>query len=179
MLHCSKVFCIISLAALSACVNNPKEPTQKELALRYTDTLQYLVEQTMQNFHYTLDELQERKLDMDTSIIEIKSSKNLDTSGINNMLISDYLRLRDKYASLIGMYKNALELTEDAEIKTKTLVNSVQKDLYQNKYEQFKEEYSSLRKNTEKANLISKEISEELKVLEPMYLRLEKKIGDL
>lgn len=154
------------------------EPTQKELALLYTDTLQACLDKTVSSLTYTFEELSERKIGIDSNIEDLKKhpKPELVSDPKFGVLFDQYKMLSKKYGTLLPQYKQVVLLTEDRVLKVKSMVKAVNEGFYENKYDFFKREYQNLYNETLATYKTATALSEELKTLDPMYLRLEKEL---
>lgn len=169
---------MVSFFATNWFCSGPPEKTRKELALLYTDTLQACLDKTVSSLTYTFEELSERKIEIDSNIKDLK--KNPKPELVNDpkfgVLLDQYQMLAKKYGTLLPQYKQVVLLTEDRVLKVKSMVKAINEGFYENKYDFFKKEYRDLYNETLSTYKIATELSEELKTLDPMYLRLEKEL---
>lgn len=160
------------------CSFSSKEPGNKELALLYTDTLQLYLDKTVSSLTYTLEELSERKAEIDSNIPDLNKQSKTTADPKFNILFDQYKMLSKKYGSILPRYKEVVILTEDRVIKVKSMVKAINEGFYEGRYDFFKKEYSALLAETAQTYMVATELSEELKTLDPMYLRLEKELTE-
>lgn len=159
------------------CKSGQTEQSQKELALLYTDTLQIYLDNTTQQLTYTLEELEERKLYIDSNLIDIDKNEAKKQDPHTVIMIDQYKMLSVKYASILPIYKKIILLREDRVIKVKSMIKAINEGFYEGKYDFFKKEYQKLLAETASTFMEAQNLNNELKTLEPMYFRLEKELN--
>ena len=161
----------------TACVGTKSnEDTFKDCCIHKTDTLWSVLAETRKNFNYQMNEITERRRDMDSQLHILKFASGNMLSEEDKADIVKYHSIFLVYKRIADAYKETVLKAESDFYEVMVLNKSVKKDEYKNKQKEFKTIWNQLKIEMDKNAAEAKSISEGLKSLEPMYLRLQPKI---
>jgi hypothetical protein len=144
-----------------------------------TDSLWIQLAETRKNFNFRMDEIAERKEEMESQLKILAQVNGTDLSSEEKSEIVNYNSVFQVYKPLANKYKETVMETEDVFYRIKALDQSVKKGAYDDKKEEFKKNYSELASELNHVLNESKELAETLTSVEPMFQRLAPKIDDL
>jgi hypothetical protein len=180
-----KIFSVLSATAavflLFFCCGprNTDGDSFKNWCLRKTDTLWLDLNATRKEFIYTMDEIKNRREEMDSlmSLIKLNPPKNM-TEEIAST-IQQYNSVLAVYKPAGTEYKNAVVSSEEQFYRIKALEKSIAKNEFEKKTEEFKKTVNELHAEILQNKSRTHEIISKLNSLEPLYLRLQPKIEKL
>lgn len=148
----------------------------REWCIRKTDTLWSTLAESRKNFIYKMDEIAIRKHDMDSQLRITKFMPAASLSPEEKSDIVQYNSVFRVYRPLAERYKEAVLQAEELFYNIKALDKSVRNGEYDNKTEEFKKVWQSLKQSLDQNLIEAKEIAGLLNNVEPMYQRLAPKI---
>ncbi|MBS3915019.1 MAG: hypothetical protein KG003_10995 [Bacteroidetes bacterium] len=165
---------------LSQCGNQrEKEEELRQWCAQKTDTLWNILSDTRKNFTYEMDEIAERKMVIDSNLILIHKAYPAGLKGEAASYIPQYKSILAVYNPVASEYKSMILETEDLFFQVKTLDADVERGSYDKDVSAFKSTYAELVSRLSANYKRSVDVSEKLKTVEPMYIRLSPKIDDI
>lgn len=126
-----------------------------------------------------MDEIAERREEMDSILKVLKFAEEGKLAEADKSVINQYHSVFTVYKPVSNTYKNAVLEAEDHFYRLKRLEKSVKAGEFDKKQEEFKKTYADLQREVLENAARAKEVSNRLKAVEPMYLRLEPKIEEI
>lgn len=158
--------------SLFSCGGGKETSEQRKWSMRHVDSLWSQLSETRKLFVYKIDEIENRKMEMDSVLLTLKfvSAEKVDQKMQSE--ISQYNAVFRVYRTVADKYKNAVLTAEDAFYKVKVLDKSVKDGVYDKKTEEFKKEYAALKKHIIQGRTAALEITGAITAVEPAYQRL-------
>jgi hypothetical protein len=172
-------FISISLAFFACTGSQSKTDNERTWCMRQVDTLWILFAETKKNFVFNMDEIAERKTEMDSQLRLAAMLPAESYSEQDKAMLTQFNSILKVYKPISGKYRNAVLETEDIFYQIKALEKSVREGFYDKRLDDFKKTYADLNQKLQKTAMESKEIGDRLKAVEPMYLRLAPKVEDI
>lgn len=162
---------------INACGGSTNEQeTFRNWCVKKTDSVWMTLNNTRKEFAYPMDEIEERRMEMDSflRILKQKTPPNISSELISN--IAQYHSVFTVYKPIAKEYKNAVLKSEDLFYQIKALERSVKKGDFDSKEAEFKKTWIELKQEAEENNLEAHKVASKLSSVEPMYRRLQPKM---
>ena len=169
---------IISMVFVQ-CGSGSDQSEKKIIMLKKVDTLWNDVVFIRSKFTFRMDEFQERR-----SFMEKQRIKAQFLPG--DKLSKEDVITFDKYNNLFRLDKavgkndrNAVLQAEDIFYSTKGLEKQVKNGFYDEKIDEFKKEYQTLKEQTLSCKVLTVDVTDRLKSVEPLYLRTSNRVEEI
>ncbi len=181
----SKIFLVLTIipAAIfvfSSCGGKQSNTDEvRSWYLAKTDSLWLTLNATRREFVYPMDEIKDRKNEMDSfiKVLNVNTPKKVTDEMMN--MVSQYSGILKLYKQVATEYKNCVVEGEDQFYQLKTLERSVRNGEYDGKLEEFKKTWNELAMEMRKSAVETQDVTSKLSKFEPLYLRIQPKIEAL
>ncbi len=177
-------FTVLFLSVLfAACGGGTDAAYEKQTELRKCDTLKAAIDTVVKIVNIDIDEIRSRKEEMDSILRRLKFELSSPPEPKTASVIDTYNGISRTYKTFLEQYSEVIQETEELFYQEKTLRESVQKDRYSGKKEEFKEHWSEEMKSAEKlfgkAQAYVKNISDLEAVYQRSQMEMEKVLPSL
>lgn len=165
--------CLFIILTLYSCGQKPIENSNLELAMKRMDTLEFMLTENKKMLALDIDMFNERKESMVDVLSQLKSIK---PTAEEAEQIDKYNNIFRFYKKSEKRYKSVVMNTEELVLSVKALRQATVKKKYENAYDDFKREYSTLKRDLQINYENAKQFEQLTKTMEPDFLRSEKEI---
>lgn len=169
------VFSIISVQ----CVSGPTTSEKRIVMLQSVDSLWNGVKEIRSRFTFRMDEFQERRTYMEKQRIKAQFLPGDQLSKEDIMTFDKYNNVYRLYKAIGKKYSTAVLQAEDIFYVTKGIEKQVKNGFYDDKVDAFKNEYKILRQKTDSCKMLTFDVTDKLRGVEPLYLRTSTRVDEI
>jgi hypothetical protein len=169
------VFSIISVQ----CVSGPTTSEKRIVMLQSVDLLWNGVKEIRSRFTFRMDEFQERRTYMEKQRIKAQFLPGDQLSKEDIMTFDKYNNVYRLYKAIGKKYSTAVLQAEDIFYVTKGIEKQVKNGFYDDKVDAFKNEYKILRQKTDSCKMLTFDVTDKLRGVEPLYLRTSTRVEEI
>lgn len=169
------VFSIISVQ----CVSGPTTSEKRIVMLQSVDSLWNGVKEIRSRFTFRMDEFQERRTYMEKQRIKAQFLPGDQLSKEDIMTFDKYNNVYRLYKAIGKKYSTAVLQAEDIFYVTKGIEKQVKNGFYDDKVDAFKNEYKILRQKTDSCIMLTFDVTDKLRGVEPLYLRTSTRVEEI
>lgn len=169
---------IISMVFVQ-CGSGSDQSEKKIIMLKKVDTLWNDVVFIRSKFTFRMDEFQERRSFMEKQRIKAQFLPGDKLSKEDVITFDKYNNLYRLYKAVGKNYRNAVLQAEDIFYSTKGLEKQVKNGFYDEKIDEFKKEYQTLKEQTLSCKVLTVDVTDRLKSVEPLYLRTSNRVEEI
>lgn len=169
------VFSIISVQ----CVSGPTTSEKRIVMLQSVDSLWNGVKEIRSRFTFRMDEFQERRTYMEKQRIKAQFLPGDQLSKEDIMTFDKYNNVYRLYKAIGKKYSTAVLQAEDIFYVTKGIEKQVKNGFYDDKVDAFKNEYKILRQKTDSCKMLTFDVTDKLRGVEPLYLRTSTRVEEI
>jgi hypothetical protein len=162
---------------INACGGSSQEQeTFRNWCIKKTDSIWVILNNTRKEFAYPMDEIEERKVEMDSFLRILKFTTPPGISSELMSKITQYHSVFAVYKPIAAEYKNTVLKSEDLFYQIKALERSVKNGDFDSKQMEFKKTWTELKEEVDENNQEAHKVASKLSSVEPLYRRLQPKI---
>ena len=169
---------IISMVFVQ-CGAGADQSEKKIIMLKKVDTLWNDVVFIRSKFTFRMDEFQERRSFMEKQRIKAQFLPGDKLSKEDVITFDKYNNVYKLYKAVGKNYRNAVLQAEDIFYSTKGLEKQVKNGFYDEKIDEFKKEYQTLKEQTLSCKVLTVDVTDRLKSVEPLYLRTSNRVEEI
>lgn len=169
---------IISMVFVQ-CGSGSDQSEKKIIMLKKVDTLWNDVVFIRSKFTFRMDEFQERRSFMEKQRIKAQFLPGDKLSKEDVITFDKYNNVYRLYKAVGKNYRNAVLQAEDIFYSTKGLEKQVKNGFYDEKIDEFKKEYQTLKEQTLSCKVLTVDVTDRLKSVEPLYLRTSNRVEEI
>lgn len=169
------MFSIISVQ----CVSGPSTSEKRIVMLQSVDSLWNGVKEIRSRFTFRMDEFQERRTYMEKQRIKAQFLPGDQLSKEDIMTFDKYNNVYRLYKAIGKKYSTAVLQAEDIFYVTKGIEKQVKNGFYDDKVDAFKNEYKILRQKTDSCKMLTFDVTDKLRGVEPLYLRTSTRVEEI
>ncbi len=169
---------IISMVFVQ-CGSGSDQSEIKIIMLKKVDTLWNDVVFIRSKFTFRMDEFQERRSFMEKQRIKAQFLPGDKLSKEDVITFDKYNNVYRLYKAVGKNYRNAVLQAEDIFYSTKGLEKQVKNGFYDEKIDEFKKEYQTLKEQTLSCKVLTVDVTDRLKSVEPLYLRTSNRVEEI
>ena len=161
------------------CGSGSDQSEKKIIMLKKVDTLWNDVVFIRSKFTFRMDEFQERRSFMEKQRIKAQFLPGDKLSKEDVITFDKYNNVYRLYKAVGKSYRNAVLQAEDIFYSTKGLEKQVKNGFYDEKIDEFKKEYQTLKEQTLSCKVLTVDVTDRLKSVEPLYLRTSNRVEEI
>jgi len=164
---------------ISGCTEFTSPEEKRTAMISKVDSLWTQLNTVRQQFTYEMDEIEERKEEMQQQLIRANFLKAEQLTEEQKLWFVQYESVARIYKGVGQKYKNCVLEAENIFYALKGLDSEVKKGKYDDKLDDFRAEYAEIEKELKKCAEETNDVTSRLSTVEPTYLRLGDNVDSL
>jgi peptidoglycan hydrolase CwlO-like protein len=164
---------------ISGCTESTSPEEKRTAMISKVDSLWTQLNAVRQQFTYEMDEIEERKEEMQQQLIRANFLKAEQLTEEQKLWFVQYESVARIYKGVGQKYKNCVLEAENIFYALKGLDSEVKKGKYDDKLDDFRAEYAEIEKELKKCAEETNDVTSRLSTVEPTYLRLGDNVDSL
>jgi len=165
-------FAIIFLTFSNCTQSVQNTETKRNICIEKVDSLAYMLQSTRNLFVFKMDEFIERQEEMNDNLTKVKFIPANKLTEENMSDVSQYNAIFNVYKSNSGKYKEVVLEAENLFYEIKGIEQELKKGKFDKEIDEFLNEYNHLKIELKHNHKETIEVTEELKSVEPTYMRI-------
>jgi len=164
---------------ISGCTESTSPEEKRTVMISKVDSLWGKLNTVRQQFTYEMDEIEERKEEMQQQLIRANFLKENQLTEEQKLWFIQYEGVARIYKGVGQRYKNCVLKAENVFYALKGLDSEVKKGKFDEKVDEFRAEYAEIQKELNECAEETTDVVSRLSAVEPTYMRLGENVDSL